>query len=527
MPPVTPQQVLEVVGRSYNVKLSRMSAMRTALEGFLLLLLDRATIDRVLNGSSPLHAPGFSLLFKRWTRLANTAATTLPIAVDVELRDVSAHAWEASTTQVLLGGSCLVRAPLLDMATQRDLSAFSVSSWAAQLDSIPPMVNLIIPEPALVHAELLAVRRGLLYKVQVSLLSSRDEVEDPHPKVPSSPEQGRRRRRWRCRSPSPRPLYSGDATRLAGPTGTAPVHSRLGSGGRHAPPDTSAMDVDVAAESSGGFPSPVPQASASSFHEREGYSVVREENPSPDPVRKVPLPMSAGADSALGTPVQVDLDSSFRPAGLRLEHSQPKSAAQPGPAAPSSVLDGGLLEVVASGQCPASPLLRAPAAVAITANRPASTEDFELQAREDDLADLGASVDPYASAPCPPSPVPEANQAGSMLGSRSEAVNQSEGHCQQTPAPTFEVVPFCHVYCRRRRRQWRSHVVAKCTPTLQDFLDKQCKTEMNSVATVLRYTPFASALASPQAGASHRSWNPLQLLKSRPLSLESPSRWGA
>jgi hypothetical protein len=292
-------------------------------------------------------------------------------------------------------------------------------------------------------------------------------------------------------------------------------------------PDTSAMDVDVAAESSGGFPSPVPQASASSFHERESYGVVREENPSPDPVRKVPLPMSVGADSASGTPVQVDLDSSFRPAGLRLEHSQPKSAAQPGPAAPSSVLDGGLLEVVASGQCLASPLLRAPAAVAITANRPASTEDFELQAREDDLADLGASVDPYASAPCPPSPVPEANQTGSMLGSRSEAVNQSEGHCQQTPAPTFEVVPFCHVYCRRRMRQWRSHVVAKCTPTLQDCLDKQCKTEMNSVATVLRYTPFASALASPQAGASHRSWNPLQLLKSRPLSLESPSRWGA
>jgi hypothetical protein len=192
-------------------------------------------------------------------------------AVDVELRGVPAHAWETSTAQVLLGGSCLVHAPLVDTASRRDLSAFSVLAWAVQLDSIPPLVNLIIPELAPVHAELPAVRRGLLYKVQVSLLSSRDAVGDPHSSAPISPEQGRRRRRWRChrRSPSPLSPYSGDATGHAAPTGMTPVHSRLGSGVRHAPPDTPTTDVDVVMESSGGFPSPVPQALASSFHERE------------------------------------------------------------------------------------------------------------------------------------------------------------------------------------------------------------------------------------------------------------------
>jgi hypothetical protein len=327
-----------------------MSSMRTAPEDFLLLLLNRVTADRVLNGSSPLHAPGFSLLFKRWTRLANAAATVLLIAVDVELHGVPAHAWELSTAQVLLDGSCLVRAPLPDTAAQCDLSAFSVSTWAAQLDSIPPAVNLIIPEPASVNAELPAVKCDPLYKVQVSLLSSQDAVEDPHSPAPSSPEQGRRHRRWRHRrrSPSPRPPYFGDATGPTDPTGTASVHSKLGSSGRHAPPDTSATDVNVATESSGGFPSPVPQASTSSFHERESCDVVREENPSPDPVKKVSLPLSARVDSAPGTPVLVDLDSSFGPAGFRLEHRQPKSAAQPEPAAPSSALDGGLLEVVTS-----------------------------------------------------------------------------------------------------------------------------------------------------------------------------------
>jgi hypothetical protein len=187
----------------------------------------------------------------------------------------------------------------------------------------PPVVNLIILEPTLVHAEFPAVKRSLLYKVQVSLLSSQDVVEDPHSPVASSPEQGRRHRRWhRCRrSPSPHPPYSGDVMGHPTPTGTAPVHSRLSSGSRHAPPDTSTMDVDVAVESSDGFPSPVPQASTSSFHERESYGVVREENRSPEPITKVSLPLSAGVDSTPGTLVLVDLDSSFGPTGFHLEHS--------------------------------------------------------------------------------------------------------------------------------------------------------------------------------------------------------------
>jgi hypothetical protein len=57
-----------------------------------------------------------------------------------------------------------------------------------QLNSIPPAVNLIILEPTPVHAEFPAVRRSLLYKVQVSLLSSQDVVEDPHSPVASSLE---------------------------------------------------------------------------------------------------------------------------------------------------------------------------------------------------------------------------------------------------------------------------------------------------------------------------------------------------
>jgi hypothetical protein len=41
--------------------------------------------------------------------------------------------------------------------------------------------------------------------------------------------------------------------------------------------------------------------------------MVIEENPSPYPVGKVSLPLSAGIDSALESAVQVDLDCSFGP----------------------------------------------------------------------------------------------------------------------------------------------------------------------------------------------------------------------
>jgi hypothetical protein len=137
------------------------------------------------------------------------------------------------------------------------LLAFRVSAWPARLDSIPLMVNLIIPEPAPVYAELLIVRCGLLYKVQVSLRSSQDSMDDPHSPMPRIPEQ-----EWRCHhshrhhcSPSPRPPYLSDAAEPAAPTGRTSVNSRLGQGGMHAPPDAPIAVVDVVTEGSGDFPS--------------------------------------------------------------------------------------------------------------------------------------------------------------------------------------------------------------------------------------------------------------------------------
>jgi hypothetical protein len=70
-----------------------------ALEDFLLSLPDSAIADRVFNGGSSLHGPGFLLFFKRWTRLAHAEAAVLLTFVLVGLRGIPTHAWERSTTQ--------------------------------------------------------------------------------------------------------------------------------------------------------------------------------------------------------------------------------------------------------------------------------------------------------------------------------------------------------------------------------------------------------------------------------------------
>lgn len=64
-PPVTANQVIEEVARSFNVEVSAMAAMMTAPEDFLLLLPDCGAADRVYNGGLPLHCPGYSLRFRR------------------------------------------------------------------------------------------------------------------------------------------------------------------------------------------------------------------------------------------------------------------------------------------------------------------------------------------------------------------------------------------------------------------------------------------------------------------------------
>jgi hypothetical protein len=164
--------MIDAVARSFNIDPASLGVTVAAPKDFLLFLLDSATADMVFNGGAPLHGPGFSLFFKRWTRLANAEAVTLPVSIDVELRGIPAHAWERSTAQHILGGSCWVHSLHADTVVRRDLSVFRVSAGCLRPDLLPTAMKLLIPDPAPAGAESPPVKRGLLYPVQVSLAAA-------------------------------------------------------------------------------------------------------------------------------------------------------------------------------------------------------------------------------------------------------------------------------------------------------------------------------------------------------------------
>jgi hypothetical protein len=102
--------------------------------------------DRVFNRVLPLLAPGFSLHFKRWTRLAMASNCTLPTPVTVELRDLPAHALDKLKAQNVLSDSCSVESIFPVTATTRDISMLQVTTWTVRPESIPRVVDLLTPE---------------------------------------------------------------------------------------------------------------------------------------------------------------------------------------------------------------------------------------------------------------------------------------------------------------------------------------------------------------------------------------------
>lgn len=98
-------------------------------EDFILFLPDERTASRVLNDGNIFRGPQFDLVFKRWTRCANAAATSLPTLINVEIRGIPAHAWSRSTTDFLLRDSCIISELHPATALKTDLSSFMLKAW--------------------------------------------------------------------------------------------------------------------------------------------------------------------------------------------------------------------------------------------------------------------------------------------------------------------------------------------------------------------------------------------------------------
>jgi hypothetical protein len=70
-PLITVEQVRQAVALSFNIGLDSLEVAVAEPEDFIVFLPDIVTTDMVFNGGGPFHAPGFSLFFRRWTRMAH------------------------------------------------------------------------------------------------------------------------------------------------------------------------------------------------------------------------------------------------------------------------------------------------------------------------------------------------------------------------------------------------------------------------------------------------------------------------
>ena len=127
---------------------------------------------------------GFSLLCKRWSRLASAIGRTLPCLLDVELRGIPAHVWETSTVEQFLSPHAWIDHVHSDTLELTDLSTFRCSVWCADSSTIPRSKELWVAEPPSVVVEDPLVMRLKAYPIDVQA-SVVHLPEDPTQGFPS------------------------------------------------------------------------------------------------------------------------------------------------------------------------------------------------------------------------------------------------------------------------------------------------------------------------------------------------------
>lgn len=97
--PPSANAVAAVITAHLEVMAASLVLCRASSSSYLLFLPDTALVDHLISLQHPLRSPDFSLLCKRWSRLAGASMQTLPHFIEVELRGIPAHVWEFSTTE--------------------------------------------------------------------------------------------------------------------------------------------------------------------------------------------------------------------------------------------------------------------------------------------------------------------------------------------------------------------------------------------------------------------------------------------
>jgi len=147
----------------FEVEEGMLRIHRWGPASFLLILPSDELVDRIYNGGRPLVTASVRLHIMRWTRFLNSTTSSLPSAVEVEVRGIPAHAWDLSTAELLLDEWCWIDELHPSVAERRDV--FILKAWRSCHGNIPAELELEIVEPALAGSELGV--RTLTYPISI------------------------------------------------------------------------------------------------------------------------------------------------------------------------------------------------------------------------------------------------------------------------------------------------------------------------------------------------------------------------
>jgi hypothetical protein len=166
--PLAPaNDVAAAIATRMDVEAASLVLRRASSSSYLLFLPIVESVDRLVSLRQPLRSTAFSLLCKRWSRLAGATGRALPCLVDFELRGIPAHVWETSTVEQFLSPYGWIDHVHSDTLRLADLSTFWCSAWCSDLSSIPRSKELWVTEPPSAIVEDPPVKRILAYPIDV------------------------------------------------------------------------------------------------------------------------------------------------------------------------------------------------------------------------------------------------------------------------------------------------------------------------------------------------------------------------
>jgi hypothetical protein len=184
--PLAPaSEVAEVLAARLGVEAGSLVLRQASSSSYLLVLPDFDLVERLLDQRQPpLCSPAFTLLCKRWSRLAGASRWVLPCLLDIELRGIPAHVWETSTVEQFLSPLACVQQVHPNTLDLVDLASFRCSAWCLDPAALPPTKELWVAEPPVATVEDPPVKRFLSYPIEVRssiLLGPGAPPPPPHP----------------------------------------------------------------------------------------------------------------------------------------------------------------------------------------------------------------------------------------------------------------------------------------------------------------------------------------------------------